>query len=88
MEKSIYDDDQFSIKVLSGETILFDRVNDRTHFLNSTAVKILEFAYQGKNKEEIERAMREYFDIQESLEINGDIEKTLLIFREKNLIEL
>ena len=88
MEKTIYYvDNRFSIKVLSGETMIYDSANDLTHFLNPTAVKILELAFEGKRKKEIEEAVPEYFDIKDSAKIHDDIENARRLFKENKLIK-
>ncbi len=87
MNKNIYNDDRFSINdKLPGETVLHDKLKDKTHFLNKTAFEILTLAYKGLNAEKIEEIIRSRFIVDGENGISKEIEETIAVFRKNELI--
>jgi hypothetical protein len=71
---------------VGADLFLYDSGNDEVHVLNATAKLIYRLHEQGKNPEEIERAIRSTFQLEEPHRIQENIRECLEGLKSKGLI--
>lgn len=86
IEKRPYQKPGIEVKVIGSETLLCNTSGEEIHVLNATAAMIWQLCDGQHNPQEMERAIREEFSIATETDVLADIEHTLLIFRNKNLL--
>ena len=67
--------------------MLYDTERDEIHVLNPTAAFVLDLYRQGEPAEEIERVLREAFDVPENSPVAEDVRKCMADLVSKDLVE-
>lgn len=76
-----------TIKDIGGETLLYSSDEKVLHILNSTAKLIWDLCDGQHSLAEIEQALRSNFSVPADHDVLADIEKTLEIFANKDLLQ-
>ena len=76
----------YEAKDIGAETILHNEDGDEIHVLNATAALIWELCDGEHTRAEMEKALREEYAIADGMDVSADIERTLAVFRSKNLL--
>jgi hypothetical protein len=74
-------------KELGDETVLYHQDGSAIHVLNRTALAIWELCDGAHTVQEMDQSIRSIFDLPNpQVDVAGDIERTLSLFRDKGLL--
>jgi hypothetical protein len=76
-----------TVKVIGGETLLYNGNEKAIHILNPTAKLIWDLCDGEHMLEDMEQEVRASFSIAEERDVAGDIRRTLEVFADKGLLE-
>ena len=86
MKKPEEKKERFIYKDLGEELLIYDELSDKAHFLNGTAKEIFLLLQKNYSHEEIEKGIRNKFEIKDDRNIKDDIKKAYEEFKAKGLI--
>jgi hypothetical protein len=73
-------------KAIGAETLLYNESGEEIHVLNTIAAFIWELCDGQHTPQDMERAIREQYSVVAEMNVIADIERTLQVFRTKNLL--
>lgn len=79
---------QIIAKEQESELMLYDTEEDAVHVLNPTARLVYHLHKKGKTLTEIEQEMRNSFQVDDSLDLRGDVMRCVEELQKKGLIEI
>lgn len=75
------------LKDMGGETLLYNSGRKEVHIINPTARLVWELCDGEHSLQSIEQSIHNHFSISEEQDIQGDVMRTLDLFRSKGLLQ-